>query len=534
MIGESAPLDVASYFSDPDGDALTYAATSSNTGVATVSLSGTLVTITGVAAGTATVTVTASDPGGLSASLSAAVTVEEVNQAPLALLESDSLAAYAGEKLAGDAAEFFVDPDGDQLTFSAASSDQEVVAVSTVSSFVGIVAVQEGSATVTLTATDPHGLSASIVWTFSVESAEEPAYPHGCMQGSEQSLAMGDSVSGTASWLPESDCFAIEVGAGQVGELFRLTAYTEGDSDTNGALLDSNYDPIDINQDGGADSNFQVVGMVKAGRYIVEVHGEFGETGEYLLKADDHGDSPATATPVADSARGSFANTGNVDFFQIGVRAAGVLEVSTTGGMDTHGTLYDESGDLLATNDDGGHDGNFLIRHETRPGDYYVRVEGSTSGSYGFHVRGVEVRTGPDLAFSGVRPSEVIMRRSGPRVEMYFALENVGDTRSEAPTARVFVSSDSAITTSDIELEEIFLDPGLWAGETLEFNFGLEIGANTALGTVYFGACVDAVAQESNTYNNCSSSVKATIVDASAQTGADVSSRDPRLIRAAG
>ena len=65
-VGESETVSVASAFSDPDGDALSYSATSSASDVASVAVSGANVTITGVSAGTANVTVTASDPGGFS------------------------------------------------------------------------------------------------------------------------------------------------------------------------------------------------------------------------------------------------------------------------------------------------------------------------------------------------------------------------------------------------------------------------------------------------------------------------------------
>ena len=75
-VGQTAPVNLASFFTDPDGDALTYAATTSNATVATVSVAGSLMTVTAVAAGTVTVTVTATDPGGLSASQSFTVTVE--------------------------------------------------------------------------------------------------------------------------------------------------------------------------------------------------------------------------------------------------------------------------------------------------------------------------------------------------------------------------------------------------------------------------------------------------------------------------
>ena len=373
----------------------------------------------------------------------------------------------------------------------------------------------------TWTATDPYGQSASIDLRVTVEPAEKPAYPHSCTPGTEQSLAMGDSIRGTAAPLPQSDCFAIEVGTGQGSGPFRVTAYTVGDTDTEGALLDSDYDVIDINYDGGQDSNFQVAGRVEAGRYIVVVHGEYGARGEYLLKADDHGDSPATATPVADSAGGSLATPGNVDFFQVFVAAAGLLEVSTSGSVNTQGTLYDDLGDVLATDDDGGQGTNFLMRQEVQPGDYYVRVEGSTNGSYVFRVEGAGVRPGPDLAFTGVRPSEMTIRRGGPEADMYFTVANVGDGPLEpGEVARLFVSSDADITASDVELEYYeVLD--LFPGETEELSFSLEISPNTPLGTVYFGMCADPAAGESNTDNNCSALVKVTIVDASGQAARD-------------
>ena len=63
--GETTTLDVASYLTDLDVGALTYAAASSDEGVVSVSVSGGTLTLVGVADGTAEVTVTAHDPDGL-------------------------------------------------------------------------------------------------------------------------------------------------------------------------------------------------------------------------------------------------------------------------------------------------------------------------------------------------------------------------------------------------------------------------------------------------------------------------------------
>ena len=58
---ESATVNVAGNFNDPDGDSLTYQASSADDDIATVSVQGSVVTITAVAVGSATIQVTATD-----------------------------------------------------------------------------------------------------------------------------------------------------------------------------------------------------------------------------------------------------------------------------------------------------------------------------------------------------------------------------------------------------------------------------------------------------------------------------------------
>ena len=73
--GSSRSINVSRYFTDPDDDALTYSATSSAPSVVETSVSGSTVRLAGREAGTASVTVTARDPGGLSATQQFSVTV---------------------------------------------------------------------------------------------------------------------------------------------------------------------------------------------------------------------------------------------------------------------------------------------------------------------------------------------------------------------------------------------------------------------------------------------------------------------------
>ena len=75
-LGESVDLDAAQYFSDPDGDALTFAATSSSPDVASVSVTGSTVRIAGESLGRADIEITARDPQDRSATQSFPATVE--------------------------------------------------------------------------------------------------------------------------------------------------------------------------------------------------------------------------------------------------------------------------------------------------------------------------------------------------------------------------------------------------------------------------------------------------------------------------
>lgn len=65
--GDPTLVDVAPYFSDPDGGALTYTAMSSDADTVTAAVSGSIVALTAIAAGPASVTVTATDSGDLTA-----------------------------------------------------------------------------------------------------------------------------------------------------------------------------------------------------------------------------------------------------------------------------------------------------------------------------------------------------------------------------------------------------------------------------------------------------------------------------------
>ena len=167
--GEVVSLDVASYFSDPDGDALTYSASTSNPAVASPTVSGSTLTIAGVSDGSAAVTVTATDPGGLTATHNVSVTVERPNTAPTVSGTISAQVVEAGEEVSLNLADYFSDPDGDALTFSARSSNTGVATTQVAGSIMTIAGAAPGDATVTATATDPGDLTASQTVMVTVE-----------------------------------------------------------------------------------------------------------------------------------------------------------------------------------------------------------------------------------------------------------------------------------------------------------------------------------------------------------------------------
>ena len=118
-----------------------------------------MVTITGVAEGMATITVTASDPDGMYAMQTIMVTVEEANMAPMAGDDVADQMVYVGAMV--EVQSNFSDPDEDMLSYMA-SSDMMDVATATVDDMgmVTITGVAEGMATITVTASDPDGMYA--------------------------------------------------------------------------------------------------------------------------------------------------------------------------------------------------------------------------------------------------------------------------------------------------------------------------------------------------------------------------------------
>ena len=157
-VGHTATVNLSLYFNDPDGDTLLYTAVTSDAGVAAASVAGSTLTVAGVAKGTATVTVTAHDPEGLSARQDFTVTVP--NRSPVAVDSIPGVELVAGDSTALEVSPYFSDPDGDTLTYTAATSDAGLALVTVSGDTVTVTGAAPGTATVTVSAADPDGLAA--------------------------------------------------------------------------------------------------------------------------------------------------------------------------------------------------------------------------------------------------------------------------------------------------------------------------------------------------------------------------------------
>ena len=112
--------------------------------------------------------------------------------------------------------------------------------------------------------------------------------------------------------------------------------------------------------------------------------------------------------------------------------------------------------------------------------------------------------TAPDLQVGSPSVSD-----SSPDVETSFTLSaevrNAGSGDAAATTLRYYQSADTTITAYDTEVGTDAV-AGLAASATSSQS--VELTAPSAAGTYYYGACVEAVADESDTTNNCSTSVQ--------------------------
>ena len=110
----------------------------------------------------------------------------------------------------------------------------------------------------------------------------------------------------------------------------------------------------------------------------------------------------------------------------------------------------------------------------------------------------------PDFVIESIEAIPATLE-PGEKFRLYATLKNQGTETSEATILRYYSSRNDRITLNDEQLGRGNRDP-LAPNETIRRY--LPITVPTTPGTYYYGVCVDAVNNESNTGNNCSEAIK--------------------------
>ena len=224
----------------------------------------------------------------------------------------------------------------------------------------------------------------------------------------------------------------------------------------------------------------------------------------------DHSNTPAGATAIAlsESFRGRIDSPNDVDYFRLQVDVPGTLTIRTTGNADPDIAVFDGAGNEVP-----GVSGSWIgsiTQDILDRGSVLVRFSGGNAGGEytGSTTLGQRSQTSPDLSVGSPTVSD-----SGPETGAAFTLSatvsNTGGGESPATTLRYYRSTDATITTSDTAVGTEVV-AGLAASGSSSGS--VDLTAPSTAGTYYYGACVDTVTDESDTTNNCSSSVTVTVL----------------------
>ena len=246
-VGETVTISIAELFTDPDGDTLTWTVQSDNTGVATASLTSDGLQIQGISAGAANIRVTASDPHGATASLVIIATVkpsgDDHNQAPEPVASVVEGSGSVGETVTISIAELFTDPDGDTLTWTAQSDNTGVATAGLTSDGLQIQGISAGVANIRVTASDPHGATASLVIIATVKpSGDEPPDPpdHPDTMAGATAIVAGQNVEGHIDSPDDVDFFEL-----RLAETNAITVTITAESGIEIAILDADGNVLD-------------------------------------------------------------------------------------------------------------------------------------------------------------------------------------------------------------------------------------------------------------------------------------------------
>ncbi len=204
----------------------------------------------------------------------------------------------------------------------------------------------------------------------------------------------GSMVGGDISPEGDSDWFQFTVSTAG-----NYTIYTAEDTLVDSYMClygpDSANDLIAEDDDGGAGMMSEITKTLAPGVYLVELKGfSDTETGTYTVGVKTF--NPSTLTIDGPSVGGDISPKGDIDWFRFTVSSMGIYRIDATAGTITDADMIlfgPDDMDAFVKYDDGSGAGWMpRMTHLLEPGDYYVRMQGSSddqTGTYSVDVKTV-------------------------------------------------------------------------------------------------------------------------------------------------
>ncbi len=503
--GGTRSLVLASYFTDPDGDALTFTTANANPAVAVGTVSGSVLTIRAVGVGFSVITVTATDPGGLTATQIVTVEVTARNRAPQPQGSIPAQSMRAGESTTVNLSSYFTDPDGDALTYTASSANAAVATGTAVGATLTITGRSPGSTTVTVTALDPGDLTATQSVSVTVGTAARPDLLFSGVTPTQVTIAPGGSKS----------------------VVFTIRNAGNANSAATRARAHQSPDPRITTSDRVVSDPIAVRALPPNGTRRIEltlnIPSNFTPGSFYVgMCVDPVTGETNTANNCSSAARVTVA-VSNQAPQPVGTIPAVSVTAGQTAAVDLTAYFTDPDGDALT-----------YTASSSNPGVATVAVAGSTltirGGAQGTATitvvaedpggltaaQAISVTVGtagaPDLGFIEHGPPREVSINAGSARQVSFEIANTGDANSAPTKARGHRSPDATITTSDAVAGNPLDVGGLAPNERTTIRLPVTVPSNSAPGSFYIGMCVDPVTGETNTGNNCSAAVKLTVI----------------------
>ena len=407
------------------------------------------------------------------------------------------------------------------------------------------VTAEDGEATQTYTVTitraaDPCG------GTISADATIEGSWANTCLSEKAAPGGTGDRYARFYTFtLDEAADVTISLTSGEDTYLYLLEGHGK-DGDTLHESDDIDYP---------SNTNSRLTGTLQAGDYTVEVTTYYAEkTGHFTLTVEglseeQEPEPDASPEPEAEACENAVNADGTVigswddtclsekdapggtgdryaRFYTFTLDEAADLTITLESEEDTYLYVLDghgRDGDTLHENDDigsGGVDLNSRLSVNLQAGDYTIEAttyHAERSGDFTLEIEGLgeaSPAATPDLEVG--TPS---VDDANPATEATFTLSatvtNTGDGESAATTLRYYRSTNATISTSDTEVGTSEI--GVIAAESTS-DQSIEVTAPSTAGTYYYGACVDAVADEADTTDNCSAAVTVPVLQVQQQS----------------